>query len=125
MELQSSLVIEPNEIIEMFERVTGIKLHDRDMFVKKSQPNKLNIDWDYGTAHYEQEYIYILQNPIDFCRYFTNEGKEVIYKEKELIKIMKNWTGEFTYSCALSFLAFYNYVPKVDIYIITNMMIGE
>ncbi len=121
MKIPSTIVISDDEVADMFQAKTHINLWDAGEF--RCPEGSVNVQYCESTYYKEQNYIQHITHPEDnFDKWDDKLETSYFQTEEEALNDLNKLTNKdtITYDHCLSFLVTYGYIPKVDLYIITN-----
>jgi hypothetical protein len=110
------------EVADMFQEKTNIKLWAHGEW--RCPEGHINVDYCPDSTYYKSgDHFQHIANPTEqFDRWDEKLEKGYIQTQEEALKDINKLT-EITYDHCLSFLVTYGYIPKVDLYIITDAVV--
>ena len=121
MKIPSTIILRDYEVADMFQAKTSLKLWDAGAF--RCPEGSIIVDYSEGTYYKEQNYIQHITHPEEnFSKWDEKLQDSYIQSEEEALKDLGKLTNKdtITYEHCLSYLVTYGYIPKADLYIITN-----
>jgi len=121
MRIPSTIIFSDTELVDLFQKTTGIPLCTWG----RSQCPKGSIKVEYDDCAYYKEQNHFLPVTLseeNFEKWDDKTNNSYRQTEEDALSDLKKLTNKdtITYDVCLGFLVAYGYIPKVNLYIITD-----
>jgi hypothetical protein len=119
MKTQSTIIMDDFEVADMFQEKTNIMLWIQGTW--RCPEGHISIEYCRDSSYvHEQDRLQYVTSPTDpFNKWDEKLKKGYIQTQEEALKDINKLT-KITYDHCLCFLVTYGYIPKADLYIVTN-----